>query len=185
MAERKKQPDFPSLDDSGSGGPTTLQSPDFVEAAKKQEKKSVAEGFEDDRPSDGGVQNMVLQTEILDELRRMNRMLGMISRGPRRYTLAFFSGIVRGLGAAIGATVVFALLIGVLSRVNTIPLIGSYLAKVYEFAAMSSPAIGQIGEKVGPTAAPTGDSAASPTPGTTPVEDAAATATPEPTAPTP
>lgn len=102
---------------------------------------------------DSGVRELVLQTEILDELRRMNRLLNGISRGPRRYTLAFFSGIVRGLGAAIGATVVFALLVGILSRVNTIPLIGSYLAKVVEVAAKSSPIIGGGSSPEG-TAAP-------------------------------
>jgi hypothetical protein len=94
-----------------------------------------------DEEPDSGVRELILQTEILDELRRMNKMLGMLSRGPRRYTLAFFSGIVRGLGAAIGATVVFALLLGILSRVNTIPLIGSYFAKVYEVMAQSNPAL--------------------------------------------
>lgn len=114
-----------------------------------------------DRPStDSGVRELILQTEILDELRRMNRLLAGISRGPRRYTLAFFSGIVRGLGAAIGATVVFALLIGLLSRVNTIPLIGSYLAKVYEFAAQTSPTIGDMGERM--SASPTPDAGAAP-----------------------
>ena len=120
-----------------------------------------------DEPSD--VKDLVLQTELLDELRRMNRLLTQISGGPRRYTLAFFSGIVRGLGAAIGATVVFALLVGVLSRVNTIPLIGGYLAKVYEFAATSSPQIGEMGTKVGPAATPE-ETAPPATPASTPSE---------------
>lgn len=118
----------------------------------------------EDEPND--VKDLVLQTEILDELRRMNRILAQFSRGPRRYTLAFVSGIVRGLGAAIGATVVFALLVGFLSRVNTIPLIGGYLARVYEFAAKTSPGIGDM---AGPSASPT-DAAAEETPGPTPAE---------------
>lgn len=122
----------------------------------------------EDEP-DSGVRELVLQTEILDELRRMNRILNGITRGSRRYTLAFFSGIVRGLGAAIGATVVFALLVGFLSRVNTIPLIGSYLAKVVEVAAQSSPTIGRVSDPVAATPLPV--------PSATPAE-ATATETP-------
>ena len=110
---------------------------------------------EQEKEGDSGVHELVLQTEILDELRRMNRILRGISRGPRRYTLAFFSGIVRGLGAAIGATVVFALLVGVLSRVNTIPLIGTYLAQVYEFAAKANPAVSAMSGDATPTPAET------------------------------
>lgn len=113
----------------------------MAETRPKPEPEPLPTGKEE---RDSGVRELVLQTEILDELRRMNRLMASISRGPRRYTLAFFSGIVRGLGAAIGATVVFALLVGVLSRVNTIPVIGSYLAKVYEFAAKTSPVIGEV-----------------------------------------
>lgn len=130
--------------------------------------------------TDSGVRELILQTEILDELRRMNRLLSQLSRGPRRYTLAFFSGIVRGLGAAIGATVVFALLIGLLSRVNTIPLIGGYLAKVYEFAATSSPTIEDLGQRVGPTATATAtpEATSSAAPETTPAPDAAASPVP-------
>ena len=98
-----------------------------------------------------------LDAELLAELRRMNRLLSALTRGPRRYTLSFFSGIVRGLGAAIGATVVFALAVGVLSRVDTIPLIGTYLAKVYQFAATSNPAIGEMGERLSGSPEPTPD----------------------------
>lgn len=118
----------------------------------------------EDEP-DSGVRELVLQTEILDELRRMNRLLAGMSRGTRRYTLAFFSGIVRGLGAAIGATVVFALLVGILSRVNTIPLIGSYLAKVVEVAAQSSPTLGRVSD---PVATPEASATTPPVPTPTP-----------------
>ena len=123
---------------------------------------------EDER--DSGVRELVLQTEILDELRRMNRILSGITRGSRRYTLAFFSGIVRGLGAAIGATVVFALLVGIFSRVNTIPFIGSYLAKVVEVAAQSSPTIERVSDPVAETPLPV--------PSATPAATAMATETP-------
>ena len=132
----------------------------------------------EDEP-DSGVRELVLQTEILDELRRMNRLLNNITRGSRRYTLAFFSGIVRGLGAAIGATVVFALLVGILSRVNTIPLIGSYLAKVVEVAAQSSPTIGRVSDPE-PTPAESPVAAESPaaTPATSPVPAESSAPTP-------
>ena len=86
-----------------------------------------------DPPSKAQQRQLELEAAILEELRRMNRLLYAISYGPRRYTLAFFSGIVRGLGALLGATVVFALLIGLLSRLDTVPLIGSYVTQVLEF----------------------------------------------------
>lgn len=147
----------------------------MAETRPKRVDPDVTLPDKDEPRTDSGVRELVLQTEILDELRRMNRLLSGISRGPRRYTLAFFSGIVRGLGAAIGATVVFALLIGLLSRVNTIPLIGSYLAKVYEFAATTSPAIGEVGTRMAPT----------PTPQATATPAATTDATPDAPAPAP
>lgn len=148
MAETRPKP-VPALDETEPEVPGMGATPTESGPTRRRARDL-------DEPSD--VKDLVLQTELLDELRRMNRLLAGISRGPRRYTLAFFSGIVRGLGAAIGATVVFALLVGVLSRVNTIPLIGGYLAKVYEFAAQTSPEIGEMGTKLVPTAQPSPES---------------------------
>lgn len=84
-------------------------------------------------PKSPEARQLELEAAILDELRRMNRLLYAITYGPRRYTLSFFSGITRGLGALLGATVVFALLIGLLSRLNTVPLIGGYVTQVLSF----------------------------------------------------
>ena len=82
---------------------------------------------------------LLMEAEILDELRRVNKLLTGMTAGPRRYTLAFLSGIARGLGAALGATVLFAIFLAILGRLNTVPLIGGYLKGVIEFIEHSSP----------------------------------------------
>jgi hypothetical protein len=104
-------------------------------------------------PESPSVRHLAIETEILDEMKRMNRLLYSITYGPRRYTLAFLSGIVRGLGAALGATVIFALLLATLSRLDTTPLIGNYIRRVHAFI-----------ERHEPTAAQTQTNAATPTP---------------------
>ena len=136
---------------------------------------------EEERTTDSGIQQLVLQTELLDELRRMNRQLTAISKGSRRYTLAFFSGIVRGLGAAIGATVVFALFVAILSRVETIPLIGSYVAKVYQVAVQSSPAATSVPPTATPAASSPAPEAVAPDAKTDATPAAKSDATPAPT----
>lgn len=75
-----------------------------------------------------------LEAAILDELRRMNRLLYGITYGPKRFTLSFFSGITRGLGAVLGATVVFALFAGALSYLDTTPVIGNYVKRILVIA---------------------------------------------------
>ena len=87
-----------------------------------------------------------LEEELLHELRHMNRTLNHITQGYRRYTLAFFSGIVRGLGAAIGATVVFAVFLAGFSRLDTTPLIGNYVKRIVGVVHNSAP--GNSGNRV-------------------------------------
>ncbi len=133
------------------------------EKAKTPDEISV----EFERPSQAEQRQIELEAAILDELRRMNRLLYNITYGPRRYTLAFFSGIVRGLGALLGATVVFALLVGLLSRLDTVPLIGSYVSEILEFVQQNVglPSHKPNGEpKPQPTAVDTPKPEPSPTP---------------------
>ena len=97
-----------------------------------------------------------LEAAILDELRRMNRLLYGITYGPKRFTLSFFSGITRGLGAVIGATVVFALFAGALSYLDTTPIIGNYVKRILAIAQPASNGQsreqGKSPEKAPPTA---------------------------------
>ena len=80
-----------------------------------------------------------VEEELLRELKQMNRQLGHLTQGYRRYTLSFFSGIVRGLGAAIGATVVFAVFLAAVSRLDTTPLIGNYVKRIVGVVHNSGP----------------------------------------------
>lgn len=136
------------------------------------------------------VQGVQLEKELLEELRRMNHQLAAITQGYRRYTLSFFSGVVRGLGAAIGATVVFAIFLAAISRLDTTPFIGNYVRRVVNVVHQSGPggagfnssALNPFLDEETPTPAPVADAtpdaepAGSPT--QAPTAAAPATATP-------
>lgn len=49
---------------------------------------------------------------------------------PRLLWINFLSGIARGLGMAVGFTVLGALLVYILSRMVDLPLIGSFIAEI-------------------------------------------------------
>lgn len=73
--------------------------------------------------------NIEVQAALLEEVRRLNRLVSRVVSIPNRVFLA----ILHGLFTLLGATVVFALLIGLLSRLDTVPLIGTYVTQVLEF----------------------------------------------------
>ncbi len=54
---------------------------------------------------------------------------GYFDRG-RMFRYAFIKGIFSGLGGIIGATIVFALLLWVLSFFDSIPLVGNFVQQV-------------------------------------------------------
>ncbi len=95
------------------------------------------------RPSENGegagaaaesdAQRIELQADLLREIRHMNAVLRRLTSTPKRLWMAFMNGIVRGLGAAIGATVVFALLAALIARLDTVPIIGGYITEMVEF----------------------------------------------------
>jgi hypothetical protein len=75
------------------------------------------------------------------ELSETEKLTNVMERIYRRQTFQriFFSGVVAGLGSAIGATLVFALVVFLLSKVNLIPIVGDWLGMVIDEALKSIP----------------------------------------------
>lgn len=66
------------------------------------------------------------------ESMRIAEYLDLLQRPRRIIYLNFLAGIAKGLGIAVGATIVFALLIEVLSRliVLNLPVIGDFIIEI-------------------------------------------------------
>jgi len=65
----------------------------------------------------------------------------LLQKPGKFFLLQFFAGLLRGLGTAIGMTLVFAIVvyisIAVLVKFVQIPIIGSYIAQLVEFVNQS------------------------------------------------
>lgn len=92
-----------------------------------------------DRADRHVLRDLSVEQELLHEMKRIHHQLSHFTTGYRRYTLSFVSGIVRGLGAALGATVVFALLLAALSHLDTTPIIGNYVRQIVSIVKQSGP----------------------------------------------
>lgn len=51
----------------------------------------------------------------------------------KRLLNSFGSGILFGVGSAIGATFIFGLIIFLLGKLNTVPLVGEYIQNIIEY----------------------------------------------------
>ena len=88
--------------------------------------------------------NIEVQAALLEEVRRLNRLVNRIMSLPYR----MFIAVVHGLFTLLGATVVFALLFGLLSQLDTVPIIGSYVTEVLEFVQRNVNGLHQNGKHV-------------------------------------
>lgn len=83
---------------------------------------------------------VALNHEVLIELRRLNLALERFNRKRRYIALSLTGGIARGFGAALGASLIFAIALALASRLITVPVVGEYVADVLQFVRQNSPA---------------------------------------------
>lgn len=67
--------------------------------------------------------------DLATELHRLNELLTKMSRRTSP-GMAFFNGMLSGLGSFLGATIVVGFLVYLLSRIDLVPIIGGWLSQV-------------------------------------------------------
>jgi hypothetical protein len=76
--------------------------------------------------------------DLVEEIKKLNESLNKVYKRQTFYR-AFFQGILVGLGSAIGATIIFALVIYLLGQINLIPVVGNWFAGIYDHALKNLP----------------------------------------------
>ena len=61
---------------------------------------------------------------------RLQQYIQALLNTRRIALMSFFSGMMSGLGAVIGATIVFSLLVYLLTRLEVLPIIGEWIARI-------------------------------------------------------
>jgi len=117
---------------------------------------------EDDTPEDGPELEK-LNGELVRELRLLNRQLERFNRKRRYVLLSLTGGMARGFGAALGATLIFAVALALLTRLDSVPVVGEYVTNVIQFVKQNSPASMLLPDK-SPTQTPTPSAVDTPTP---------------------
>jgi len=76
--------------------------------------------------------------KLLEKLRLQQYVQALLN--VRRIAwVSFFMGILNGLGAAIGATLVLALLLYILSRLEVLPHIGRFVSEIVKIVQQQKP----------------------------------------------
>lgn len=115
--------------------PTTKQpTPPETEAVKTAEAPSAADGF-DQLDQEEQVQVLAKQIGMLNEMMERTRIKEYIEHlnNPKRmFWKSFLSGVSRGVGMAVGFTILGALLLEVLKLVanNHIPFLSQFIAEI-------------------------------------------------------
>lgn len=68
--------------------------------------------------------------ELLSELKKLNKNISQLNAS-RSLVRALMIGIVSGLGSVVGATIVVAAIAYLLSNIDVVPIIGSWLSEIF------------------------------------------------------
>ena len=72
--------------------------------------------------------------ELINALKQTNELL---SKGAS-LRFAFYRGLVGGFGGIIGATMLVALFVWIVSRLELIPILGSFVSQITDFVVQNS-----------------------------------------------
>lgn len=71
-------------------------------------------------------------TEVLERI--SNKRFFKIIESPSKFMLYnFLGGLARGFGFAIGASIIFALLVWLLSRLSFVPVLGNWISAILDY----------------------------------------------------
>lgn len=70
--------------------------------------------------------------DLLEDL-RSRKYLRMIDTPKKMFAYSFLLGVVRGLGFAIGVSLVFAFLLWALSKLTIVPVVGDWVATLLDY----------------------------------------------------
>lgn len=77
-------------------------------------------------------------TDLLEKLRLQQYVQALLNT--RRIAwVSFYSGVFNGLGAVIGATLLLALVVYLLSRLEVVPHIGRFVAEIVRIVQQQKP----------------------------------------------
>lgn len=71
-------------------------------------------------------------TKLVDGL-RLKKYLHIVDNPKKFLFYNFISGIASGLGTALGATIIFGLLIWILSKLQLVPIVGNWIVTVLDY----------------------------------------------------
>jgi hypothetical protein len=86
---------------------------------EKEKEKSLAESVE-------------VLAKLVDGL-RSRRYLQMVDKPKKFLFYNFLSGVASGLGTVFGATIIFALVIWLLSKMQLVPVFGDWAVKILDY----------------------------------------------------
>jgi phage shock protein PspC (stress-responsive transcriptional regulator) len=77
-------------------------------------------------------ESVAILTKLAKDL-KSRRYLQRIDNPKKFFFYNFISGIVRGIGVAFGASIVFALILWILSKLQIVPILGDWAIVILDY----------------------------------------------------